>query len=77
MTEPTPTPVHPLEPFSAGELTRAVAILRESGHLSDAARFSCALPIEPLASAQPKRLDELKALFMAEAEKGHVPKGVI
>ena len=40
-------PPHPLEPLSAAEITEAVRILRESGHLSDAARFSCALPVEP------------------------------
>ncbi len=40
-------PVHPLEPLSAEELRRAVAIVRESGHLSQDARFSCALPVEP------------------------------
>jgi primary-amine oxidase len=39
--------VHPLEPLSAAELSRAVEILRESGHLGDAARYSCALPVEP------------------------------
>ena len=38
---------HPLEPFSSDELLRAVAILRESGPLSEDARFSCALPVEP------------------------------
>lgn len=44
-------PVHPLEPLRADELRRAVAILRESGRLSEAARFSCALPIEPSKTA--------------------------
>ncbi len=39
--------MHPLEPFRADELTAAVDLLRESGHVSDAARFSCALPVEP------------------------------
>lgn len=38
---------HPLEPLAPDELRRAVATLRESGRLSDAARFSCALPVEP------------------------------
>ncbi len=41
------TPVHPLEPFSPDELRRAVAVLRAADRLSDAARFSCALPVEP------------------------------
>jgi len=38
---------HPLDPFSAEELDLAVTILRDSGHLSDAAQFSGAFPIEP------------------------------
>ena len=38
---------HPLDPYSGEELTRAAEILRESGEISDASRFSCALPIEP------------------------------
>ncbi len=42
-----PLPSHPLEPFSAEELRRAVSILREAGQLSERARFSCALPVEP------------------------------
>ncbi len=46
MNAPT-LPVHPLEPLSAEEIREAVRILRESGRLSDAARFSCALPVEP------------------------------
>ena len=41
------TPNHPLDPYSGEELTRAAEILRESGEISDASRFSCALPIEP------------------------------
>ncbi len=41
------TPVHPLEPLSADELRRAVAVLRSADRLSEAARFSCALPVEP------------------------------
>jgi primary-amine oxidase len=38
---------HPLDPFSADELSRAVEILRESGHVSEAVRFSGAFPVEP------------------------------
>ena len=38
---------HPLEPMRGDELSYAVGILRESGHLSESARFSCALPVEP------------------------------
>jgi len=41
------TPVHPLDPFSPEELTRAVAILRDSGRVSETVRFSGAFPIEP------------------------------
>ncbi len=41
------TSPHPLDPFSADELTRAVAILRDSGHVSDSVRFSGAFPVEP------------------------------
>ena len=42
-----PAPHHPLDPFSPSELTRAVGILRASGQVSEAARFSAALPVEP------------------------------
>lgn len=42
MTEAT----HPLDPFGPEELRLAVSILRESGKLSENARFSCALPVE-------------------------------
>jgi primary-amine oxidase len=41
------TSPHPLDPFSHEELSRAVEILRESGRLSDAVRFSGAFPVEP------------------------------
>lgn len=44
---PRSLPSHPLEPFSIDELSRSVEILRESSQLSEAARFSCAFPIEP------------------------------
>ena len=46
MTAPR-LPSHPLEPFSGDELSHAVRVLRESGRLSEAARFSCAFPVEP------------------------------
>ena len=39
--------LHPLDPFSAEELTRAVAILSDSGRVSETVRFSGAFPIEP------------------------------
>ena len=39
--------LHPLDPFSADELRRAVEILRESGHVSASVRFSGAFPLEP------------------------------
>ena len=43
---PNPSP-HPLDPYSAEELTAAVAILTASGNISAAVRYSCALPVEP------------------------------
>ena len=39
--------VHPLEPLSPAELSRSVEILRDSDLISEAVRFSCALPVEP------------------------------
>ena len=39
--------IHPLDPCSAEELSRAVAILRESDTLSQRAFFSCGFPEEP------------------------------
>ena len=42
-----PAPSHPLDPFTASELTRAVELLRASDQVSEAARFSAALPVEP------------------------------
>ncbi len=42
-----PTHGHPLDPFTPFELTRAVEILRTTGQVSEAARFSAALPVEP------------------------------
>ena len=39
--------LHPLEPLTADEMRRAVALLRATGNLSEEARFACALPIEP------------------------------
>ena len=41
------TSAHPLDPFSPEELNRAVAILRDSGRVSETVRFSGAFPIEP------------------------------
>lgn len=38
---------HPVDPFSAEELQRAVAILRASGSVSESVRFSGAYPLEP------------------------------
>ena len=38
---------HPLDPCTGDELTKAVAILRDTGRLSDAAAFSCGFPQEP------------------------------
>ena len=40
-------PVHPLDPCSAEELSRAVAILRDQGELSEKTFFSCGFPAEP------------------------------
>ncbi|MFP6640516.1 MAG: tyramine oxidase, partial [Myxococcota bacterium] len=42
-----PETSHPLDPFTASELTQAVALLRDSKNVSEAARFSMALPVEP------------------------------
>ncbi|MCH2170281.1 primary-amine oxidase [Myxococcota bacterium] len=41
-------PNHPLDPFTPQELTGAVEILRATGQVSEAVRFSAALPVEPL-----------------------------
>jgi len=41
------SPTHPLDPFSAEELSRAVAILRDTGRVSETGRFSGAFPVEP------------------------------
>ena len=38
---------HPLDPYSPEELTAAVATLTASGNVSEAVRYSCALPVEP------------------------------
>ena len=38
---------HPLDPCSADELTRAVAILRDANALSSEATFACGFPAEP------------------------------
>ena len=46
MTGTTPT-MHPLDPLSADELTRAVTIFREIGKVSEKAYFACAIPVEP------------------------------
>ncbi|GEL17405.1 primary-amine oxidase [Pseudonocardia asaccharolytica] len=43
--------VHPLEPLSAEEITRAVGLLREAGHLGDACRFVSVVLHEPPKSA--------------------------
>lgn len=40
-------PNHPLDPCSAEELTRAVAILRDADELSSEATFACGFPAEP------------------------------
>ena len=45
MSGPTPT-IHPLDPFSADELTHAVMIFREIGKVSEKAYFTCAIPVE-------------------------------
>jgi primary-amine oxidase len=45
MGEHTTNP-HPLDPCSAEELTRAVALLRDGGRLSERAFFSCGFPAE-------------------------------
>ncbi len=47
MSEASDHPTHPLEPLQAAELRRAVQILRESGQLSESARFSNAALVEP------------------------------
>ena len=41
------SPPHPLDPYSPEELTAAVATLTASGNVSEAVRYSCALPVEP------------------------------
>ena len=38
---------HPLDPLSAGELSRAAAVLKQSGETSEAAYFACGMLIEP------------------------------
>ena len=44
VTAPT---IHPLDPLSADELTRAAMIFRETSKVSDEAYFACAIPAEP------------------------------
>jgi primary-amine oxidase len=44
---PTATAVHPLEPLSAEEITTAVGLLRETGHVGDRARFVSVVLREP------------------------------
>jgi len=39
---------HVLDPLSAAEITRAVTVLRQSGHLSDQARFGT-ITVQPRA----------------------------
>ena len=46
MTATTLT-IHPLDPLSADELTRAATIFREIGKVSEKAYFACAIPVEP------------------------------
>ena len=43
VTAPT---IHPLDPLSADELTRAAMIFRETSKVSDEAYFACAIPAE-------------------------------
>lgn len=47
MSTQPPEPSHPLDPYTASELTQAVALLRDSKHVGEAVRFSMALPVEP------------------------------
>jgi len=47
MSSSSPAPSHPLDPYTPSELTRAVELLRASKQVSDATRFSAALPVEP------------------------------
>ena len=47
----TEAPSHPLDDASAAELERAVAILRDSGNLSDRAFFACGHRVEPSPAA--------------------------
>ena len=57
MTRESHAPTHPLDPFTAAELTRAVELLRDSERVSKAVRFSAAFPVEP-----PKRVvDDFEA----------------
>ncbi|WP_434386631.1 primary-amine oxidase [Melittangium boletus] len=46
-TRPVPTPLHPLEAFSAAEYTRALHLLRERGHVNEHTLISLAAPWEP------------------------------
>ncbi len=47
MSNPADHSRHPLDPYSAEELSSAVKILQNSDRTGPSARYSCALPVEP------------------------------
>ena len=47
MSQSAAIPHHPLDALSGEELTRAVALLRDSGKIDETAYFACAIPVEP------------------------------